>query len=846
MPTRNTQASDVVFEAPPEKVRRLRELQARAGELRRNRPRRWATPGDLARHCEPGTLQTAALDLIDASAVAMLDGTAPRQLINAPPQTGKSQRVSRWTPLWLLTCDPKLRIVIVSAEKELAVRWGRQIKRDLEAHPDLGLTLMQDSQAAGRWETAEGGGLFCTGVAAGTTGRPIDCVSADTLIECEHGKITAAEAFERGVTRLLAYDHTTGRPVWRDVEAARRIPGRQVVEVRTTAGRSITCTPDHRVYTSRGYLPAERLQVGDSLVAVVAAGRVPMRQAAPRSEVDGAQGSPQRARRDLLLEVLHGFGVLDREPHTVLSVRCASPSMSGSDMLGRVRTVAPGAYHSRVSAVSRTVPAEVLSERLLHSSLRGRRTLAADDRQGQLALQNWDELRALVPVDASAGSRARRSSLRGMLGTTEDDLSARWSDRGAVGAGHSSHRRGSVEQPPGEPDHAVCDVSRCAPQVETDTVAVVLDRGNHTVDVYDFQVAGTRNFFGDGLLVHNCLIVDDPIKDRAQAESKTMRDRVWDFWENDAGQRARKSLIMSTRWHTADLHGQLLEKEPGRWSSLSIPAIAETLDDPLGRQVGEEMQSANPELHPPGYYSERQKLVSPYVWSSLFQQRPTAAEGGIFKRGDWRYWSPLHDGERQLLRLEQQQFDLTDCSRFITIDLATSTRTSADFTVAAAWAITLSGDVVLLDRVRARVPEIDHAAFLAPLRQRWLTPYDVTHIESRMFGTTLVYALGRAGVPVAELDADTDKLTRALPAAGLVRQHRVWLPRTAPWLDEWLDEHADFPKATHDDQVDVLAYAARVAIAHWLAPEPAEVTEPRRIAGRLGSDDLIDLMTEAM
>jgi hypothetical protein len=94
------------------------------------------------------------------------------------------------------------------------------------------------------------------------------------------------------------------------------------------------------------------------------------------------------------------------------------------------------------------------------------------------------------------------------------------------------------------------------------------------------------------------------------------------------------------------------------------------------------------------------------------------------------------------------------------------------------------------------VPEIDHAAFLAPLRQRWLSRYDVTHIESRMFGTRLVYALGEAGVPIAELHADVDKLTRALPYAGLVRQHRVWLPRGAPWLDEWIDEHADFPRAS--------------------------------------------------
>lgn len=484
--------------------------------LRRANPaaaRRFATPGALARHCDPETLQTPALDLIDAVAVAVMDGHVRKQQIRAPPQIGKSQRISRWTPLWMLTCDPTLPIVIVSAEKELAVRWGRQIKRDVEANPDLGITLRQDSQAAGRWETAQGGGLYCTGIAAGTTGRP------------------------------------TG-----------------------------------------------------------------------------------------------------------------------------------------------------------------------------------------------------------------------------------------------------------------------------------------------------VLIIDDPIKDRAAAESKVMRERAWDFWENDGSVRARSTILMSTRWHVDDLAGRLQEREPGEWSVLSMPAIATSPDDALGREVGQEIQSANTALHEPGYYYNRQKTTSPYVWASLYQQHPTAAEGGIFKRGDWQFWDygGLNVGDMSMISLDGKPFPLHDCTRFATIDLAASTKTSADFTVASVWAITITGDLVLLDRGRARVPEMDHAQFLAPLRQRWLGPYDVVHIESSMQTSTLAYALGRSGVPTAPLKADADKLTRALPYAGLVRQRRVWLPRTAPWLDEWLDEHADFPNAAHDDQVDTGAYAARVVLAHWLPGESAAEEQARR---PVVDPTEIDLMT---
>jgi predicted phage terminase large subunit-like protein len=87
-----------------------------------------------------------------------------------------------------------------------------------------------------------------------------------------------------------------------------------------------------------------------------------------------------------------------------------------------------------------------------------------------------------------------------------------------------------------------------------------------------------------------------------------------------------------------------------------------------------------------------------------------------------------------------------------------------------------------------------------------------------MFGTTLVYQAGKSGIPIQELIAEKDKLTRAIPASNLVRQGRVWLPVDAEWLDEWIDEHADFPNATHDDQVDVMAYAARILVAH-LSPQ---------------------------
>jgi predicted phage terminase large subunit-like protein len=84
-----------------------------------------------------------------------------------------------------------------------------------------------------------------------------------------------------------------------------------------------------------------------------------------------------------------------------------------------------------------------------------------------------------------------------------------------------------------------------------------------------------------------------------------------------------------------------------------------------------------------------------------------------------------------------------------------------------------------------------------------------------------------AGVPVAEVMADIDKVTQGDPAAGRVHAGRVWFPAQAAWQDKWCDELASFPSGLRDDQVDTLAYAARVLTTEWT---------PRRADPRRGLD----------
>jgi len=327
------------------------------------------------------------------------------------------------------------------------------------------------------------------------------------------------------------------------------------------------------------------------------------------------------------------------------------------------------------------------------------------------------------------------------------------------------------------------------------------------------------------------LIVDDPVKDRAAAESEKLRDAAWDWWESVALTRlapGARVVLIQTRWHEDDLAGRIFSRPgPLRWRRLTIPAIAGDAD-PLGRAPGQELPSVRG--REPGYFHNLQAGMSQYVFAGVYQQTPTAAEGNFFRRPTFRYWrwaDPWPDG-RQRIECEGRLVTMADTWRFATMDVAASTKTGADFTVVSVWAITVEGILVLLDRQRNRIADHDHFGMVEGLANTW--GFDILYVEQSWWSTTVVQDGRDAGVPVVPLIADTDKVTRAEPAAGQCQAGKVWFPAETSgcpcgncldgvWLDEWLDELAAFPRGTNDDQVDTFSYAARVRSHQWVSPQ---------------------------
>src|SRR5205085_2088026 len=142
-----------------------------------------------------------------------------------------------------------------------------------------------------------------------------------------------------------------------------------------------------------------------------------------------------------------------------------------------------------------------------------------------------------------------------------------------------------------------------------------------------------------------------------------------------------------------------------------------------------------------------------------------------------------------------------------TVDVADSEKTSADYTVIATWAATPQKQLLLLDLERVRFEGPDVLRLVRGSFEKWR--HSQIKIERAMYGHGLIRELSCAGLPVQALEADADKVTRALPAAARYEAHDIYHLRGAPWLSELEQELVGFPNATHDDQVDVVAYAAR-------------------------------------
>ena len=136
----------------------------------------------FVKHCWPEFIQGDHHAKIANKFNKLATGEIKRLIINMPPRHTKSEFSSFLLPAWMIGRKPKLKIIQSTHTTELAVRFGRKAKTlmDSEEYKSVFPTrLREDSQAAGKWETSQGGEYYAAGVGSAITGRGADLLIID-------------------------------------------------------------------------------------------------------------------------------------------------------------------------------------------------------------------------------------------------------------------------------------------------------------------------------------------------------------------------------------------------------------------------------------------------------------------------------------------------------------------------------------------------------------------------------------------------------------------------------------------------------------------------------------------
>ncbi len=282
------------------------------------------------------------------------------------------------------------------------------------------------------------------------------------------------------------------------------------------------------------------------------------------------------------------------------------------------------------------------------------------------------------------------------------------------------------------------------------------------------------------------IIIDDPVKNRLEADSLTFRDRLWDEWENSILTRTQagtKIIIIQTRWHEDDLAGRVIRREKNV-EVINIPVEAEE-NDVLGRKPGDalcpEIGKDNAWLKA---FKERYK-EGKRAWNALYMGSPSSAEGNIFKREWWQFYDRLPEKLPLLV---------------ISVDATFKGNADSDYVAIEVWG-KLNADFYLVDMLKK---QMDFPETLKAIRymDAKYPQRNAILIEDKANGPAIISMLRHEIAGIIAIDPDGDKVARANAVSGLVESGNVYLPKFADFTDEFIEEHASFPHGVNDDLVD--------------------------------------------
>lgn len=320
----------------------------------------------------------------------------------------------------------------------------------------------------------------------------------------------------------------------------------------------------------------------------------------------------------------------------------------------------------------------------------------------------------------------------------------------------------------------------------------------------------------------NILLIDDPIKNKEEADSKIIRDKHWDWYRSTAYTRLEKDgaiILILTRWHMDDLAGRLLEEQANggeKWEILKLPAIA--TEDEEHRKKGEPLW---PEKYSVEQLEKIKNTIGMSNWSSLYQQEPILSEYQEFKPQYIKYRT-------------REEVDAMNTRKFLTIDTAYSQKTEADY-------------CGICRNYVDRENKWNLSAFRAKL-----SPYELINLLFKMYNEEKFEKMGiektaylvglrpyleeeqrkrDVFLPIVELEhKEINKHTRIRSLLPRYQTNSIYHIKGE--CNDLEDEMFSFPKGLKDDIIDATAYQSQIAESpENIYANMAKIQEIRRERG---------------